>query len=66
MLLYNIMCYAFVDTKPLAGTVLLMFYSVARDGVFSTASTDLIIGCVRTMAVSQKKVFFKPFILYYL
>ena len=33
-----------------------MFYSVARDGVFSTATEDLIIGCVRTMAVSQKKV----------
>lgn len=45
-----------LDTKPIAGSVLLMFYSVARDGVFSTATEDLIIGCVRTMAVSQKKV----------
>ena len=44
------------DAKPIAGNILLMFYSVARDGVFSTATEDLIIGCVRTMAVSQKKV----------
>jgi len=34
----------------------MMFYSVAKDGVFSTATSDLTIGCVRTMAVSQKKV----------
>ena len=44
------------DAKPIAGNILLMFYSVARDGVFSTATEDLVIGCVRTMAVSQKKV----------
>jgi hypothetical protein len=32
------------------------FRSVAKDDAYQPASRDIMIGCVRTMAVSQKKV----------
>ncbi|XP_060590973.1 uncharacterized protein LOC132745958 isoform X2 [Ruditapes philippinarum] len=43
------------DLRLQLPTVLMTFRSVAKDDAYQPASRDIMIGCVRTMAVSQKK-----------
>jgi hypothetical protein len=46
----------FLDGKLPAESLLLTFESIAKDDEFLMATRELYVGCVRTMAVSQKKV----------
>ncbi|XP_041377895.1 cilia- and flagella-associated protein 74-like isoform X2 [Gigantopelta aegis] len=43
------------DFKPPPYTLFVTLFSVAKDDEFTTASRDVYVVCVRTMAVSQKK-----------
>ena len=51
----------FVDAKPPPIPLLVTLYSVAKDNEFTLATKEITVGCVRTMAVSQKKVSFLSF-----
>lgn len=44
------------DAKALPEPVLFTLQSIAKESEFIPASRELHVGCVRTMAVSQKKV----------
>ena len=45
-----------VDVKLPPQTMLVSLYSQAQDTEFLPATRDIYVGCVRTMAISQKKV----------
>ena len=46
----------FTDGKLLPTPILFTLKSIAKENDFIPASRELFVGCVRTMAVSQKKV----------
>ena len=48
--------YLLSDTKGPPIPLLVTLRSVMRGAEFTTASREIFVGCVRTMAVSQKKV----------
>ena len=52
------------DEKPPPMPVLVTLRSIAKETEFITATTEIYVGCVRTMAVSQKKVSTKTPLLF--
>jgi hypothetical protein len=50
-----ILSHFFADLKSLIPSVLFSVKSIAKESEFVPGSRDLFVGCVRTMAVSQKK-----------
>lgn len=56
LLISIILSYFFADLKNLIPSVLFSVKSIAKESEFVPGSRDLFVGCVRTMAVSQKKV----------
>ena len=53
---YHISITLFSDAKPAPIPVLVTLHSIAKETEFLMATKDIHVGCVRTMAVSQKKV----------
>ena len=49
-----IFIFVFVEAQIGPRPILVTLHSISKDTEFSTATSDIVIGCVRTMAVSQK------------
>ena len=51
-----IFIFVFVEAQIGPRPILVTLHSISKDTEFSTATWDIVIGCVRTMAVSQKYI----------